>query len=107
MVLPSGVNKATGLTAALKSMELSAHNVVGIGDAENDHAFLNLCECSAAVEDALPVLKERADLVTSRSHGAGVVELIERLITSDLEELNEKLSRHHLQLGRRENGEEF
>ena len=107
MVLPSGVNKATGLTAALKSMELSAHNVVGVGDAENDHAFLNLCECSAAVENALPVLKERADLVTSRSHGAGVVELIERLITSDLEELNDKLSRHHLQLGRREQGEEF
>ncbi|TIU09247.1 MAG: HAD-IIB family hydrolase, partial [Mesorhizobium sp.] len=40
MVLPSGVNKATGLAAALEDLELSAHNVVGIGDAENDHAFL-------------------------------------------------------------------
>ena len=40
MVLPSGVNKATGLAAALEELRLSAHNVVGIGDAENDHAFL-------------------------------------------------------------------
>ena len=40
MVLPSGVNKATGLAAALSELGLSPHNVVGVGDAENDHAFL-------------------------------------------------------------------
>jgi HAD superfamily hydrolase (TIGR01484 family) len=40
MILPSGVNKGTGLEAALKELQLSAHNVVGVGDAENDHAFL-------------------------------------------------------------------
>ncbi|TIR63544.1 MAG: phosphoglycolate phosphatase, partial [Mesorhizobium sp.] len=36
MILPSGINKATGLAAALKDLRLSPHNVVGIGDAEND-----------------------------------------------------------------------
>ena len=40
MVLPAGVNKATGLAAALAELGLSPHNVVGVGDAENDHAFL-------------------------------------------------------------------
>ena len=40
MILPSGVNKATGLAAALEELGLSPHNVVGVGDAENDHAFL-------------------------------------------------------------------
>ena len=54
MVLPSGVNKATGLAAALGELGLSAHNVVGVGDAENDHAFLAACECAAAVANALP-----------------------------------------------------
>src|SRR5688500_16411196 len=39
MLLPGGVTKATGLEAALATMGLSAHNVAGIGDAENDHAF--------------------------------------------------------------------
>src|SRR5439155_12516578 len=53
MILPSGVNKATGLKAALKELALSPHNIAGIGDAENDHAFLALCECSVAVENAL------------------------------------------------------
>jgi len=57
MVLPSGVNKRTGLAAALEELNLSSHNVVGVGDAENDHAFLSMCECSISVENALPALK--------------------------------------------------
>ncbi len=34
MVLPSGINKAAGLLAALAELKLSPHNVVGVGDAE-------------------------------------------------------------------------
>src|SRR5207253_1677558 len=68
MVLPAGVNKASGLAAALKALELSPHEVVGVGDAENDHALLTLCECGVAVANALPALKERADLVTQGNH---------------------------------------
>ena len=49
MVLPAGVNKATGLLAALEELKISPHNVVGVGDAENDHSFLKICERSAAV----------------------------------------------------------
>jgi HAD superfamily hydrolase (TIGR01484 family) len=39
MVLPSGINKATGLRAALDELQLSPHDAVAVGDAENDHAF--------------------------------------------------------------------
>lgn len=83
MILPSGVNKATGLEAALEELGLSAHNVVGIGDAENDHAFLRVCGCSVAVANALPAVKETADLVTNGSRGSGVEQLIEQLIAKD------------------------
>ena len=64
MVLPPGVNKATGLAAALERMKLSPLNVVGIGDAENDHAFLRACGCAVAVANALPMVKEDATIVT-------------------------------------------
>ena len=84
MVLPSGVNKATGMLAALKDIGLSAHNVVGIGDAENDHAFLAECGCAVAVANALSTLKERADVVTQGKQGQGVEELIEQLLEDDL-----------------------
>src|SRR5262245_8238421 len=103
MILPSGVNKATGLTAALRELGLSAHNVVGIGDAENDHAFLALCECSVAVSNALDTLKQRVDWVTAEGHGNGAVELIQALIATDLEYLEDQLH-HKLLLGKHSDG---
>jgi hydroxymethylpyrimidine pyrophosphatase-like HAD family hydrolase len=106
MVLPAGVTKAMGLAAALRDLGLSPHNIVGVGDAENDHAFLRLCECAAAVANALPMVQAGADLVTQRPNGAGVVELIEQLLVSDLGELEPRLTRHHLLLGTREDGQE-
>jgi HAD superfamily hydrolase (TIGR01484 family) len=106
MVLPSGINKAVGLQAALTRLGLSPHNVVGIGDAENDHAFLDLCECSVAVANALPMLIERADFVTQGCRGEGVQEIIDALITTDLIHLNTQNHRHQILLGTQANGSE-
>ncbi len=55
MVLPSGVNKGSGLGAALREIGLSTHEVVGIGNAEDDHSFLETCECSVAVDNAVAI----------------------------------------------------
>jgi hypothetical protein len=78
MCLPPGVNKASGLEAAIAELKLSAHNVVGIGDAENDQAFLAACGCSVAVANALETVKENVDMRTAADRGAGVTELIDR-----------------------------
>jgi HAD superfamily hydrolase (TIGR01484 family) len=107
MILPSGVNKGTGLQVALQELKLSPHNSVGIGDGENDHAFLGFCESSIAVENAVPALKERADWVTQHSHGAGVEEAIELLLQNDLQSLAPRLSRHDILLGRKGNDEQY
>jgi hydroxymethylpyrimidine pyrophosphatase-like HAD family hydrolase len=84
MVLPSGVDKRTGLLKALTELALPPENVVAIGDAENDHTFLEVCGFAVAVANALPELKSRADLVTFAPHGAGVAEVINHLLTDDL-----------------------
>lgn len=96
MVLPAGVNKATGLTAALAEMSLSPHNVVGVGDAENDHAFLSMCEVGAAVANALPAVKNTADAVLTADHGAGVAQLIDAMIADDLADSDARLTRRRL-----------
>ncbi len=106
MALPAGVNKAAGLTAALHELGLSPHEAVGIGDAENDHAFLALCECAVAVANALPSLKERADWVTHGERGAGVAELIDELVENDLKTIEGRLNRHQLLLGHAADGSE-
>lgn len=103
MVLPSGVNKATGLTTALIDLKLSPHNVVGVGDAENDHAFLMLCECAVAVANALPAVKETCDHVTQGARGEGVVEVIEEVLRADL--TTRETARRHIALGESVDGE--
>jgi HAD superfamily hydrolase (TIGR01484 family) len=85
MVLPPGVNKASGLKAALDDLGLSAHNVVSVGDAENDHAFLQASGYAVAVANALPAIKDEADLITKEARGAGVVELIESVVKNDVD----------------------
>ena len=106
MVLPTGLNKATGLKAALREMGVSPHNVVGVGDAENDHAFLGLCKCAVTVAGALRLVKEGADMVTHSDNGAGVVELIDALVADDLCAYEPGLTRHHIVLGTQERGAE-
>jgi hydroxymethylpyrimidine pyrophosphatase-like HAD family hydrolase len=105
MLLPGGITKGTGLAAALTALELSPHNLVGIGDAENDHAFLALCEAAIAVADAVPALRKRADFVTRGLASAGVIEFIEEHVLADATALITGLRRHHLELGQAADGE--
>jgi hydroxymethylpyrimidine pyrophosphatase-like HAD family hydrolase len=93
MVLPDGVNKATGLARALARLEITPGHVVAIGDAENDHAFLDHCGVAVAVDNALPALKDHCDLVTAGDHGRGVIELIDRLLSDDLSNLGTRRPR--------------
>jgi len=83
MILPAGVNKATGLARALRELGLPTEQVVGIGDAENDEAFLELCGFSVAVANAIPRIKQIADVITEQEHGPGVVEVIEKILAGE------------------------
>lgn len=105
MVLPAGTTKRTGLAAALEDLRLSPHSVVGVGDAENDHTFLSLCECAVSVANAIPSLKLRSDWVTPAAEGKGVVELIDRVLDDDLQSLAPTLRRRRIPLGHLRSGE--
>ena len=85
---------------ALKPLCLSLHNVVGIGDAENDQAFLRACGCAVAVANALPSVKVKADLVVA-DHGAGVIELARLLTDHDMRSSGLKIPRVQPVLGTR------
>ncbi len=83
MVLPTGVTKGTGLRVALDELGIAPHNVVAVGDAENDDSLLSMCGFSVAVANAIPALKRRAHKTTKQEHGAGVVEIIEQIMRRD------------------------
>jgi hypothetical protein len=87
MALPADVTKATGLAPALAALGLSHQRTIGVGDAENDQAFLRSCGLAVAVANALPSVKEIAHLVTAGARGAGVTELIDRLLAGELDDI--------------------
>ncbi len=84
MILPPGIDKGSGLVAALDELGHSPVEAVGVGDAENDLPLLESCGCGVAVANALSSVKERAHFVTQGDRGAGVAELIGRIIDGTL-----------------------
>ncbi len=76
MVVPAGVTKGTGFEAVMTEMDLSLHNAVAVGDAENDLSLLGAAEIGAAVANAVPSVREHADLVLQNEDGAGIAELL-------------------------------
>jgi hypothetical protein len=81
--LPVDVTKATGLQRALRDIGTTAAHTVGVGDAENDVAFLRICGLAAAVSNALTCVRATADIVTEEARGAGVARLIDWWLTGE------------------------
>lgn len=82
MLLPVGVDKGTGLAAAVASLGVTTAQVLAIGDGENDVALLRAAGLGVAVADAVPALQVHADLLTRAASSAGVVEAIDTLLTA-------------------------
>ena len=104
MVLPAGVNKASGMDYALRKLGLSSHEAVGIGDAENDHSFLERCECAIAVANAVPSVRQSVAFTTKRENGRGVAELVDEMIENDLSRLHGRLPQNLIEIGSDANG---
>ena len=99
MILPSGVSKGTGLFEVLGDLGVSRHSTMGVGDAENDRALLDTCEVGAAVANSVTSLASFADIVLTEPAGAGVVSLVEHMLTEDAGALHSR--RRQLRLGMR------
>jgi hydroxymethylpyrimidine pyrophosphatase-like HAD family hydrolase len=76
-ILPAGTAKGAALERLLGLCGFSPRNLVSFGDGEGDLSLLQLAETGVAVADAVPSLKERADLVTACPGPAGVLEALE------------------------------
>ena len=98
IVLPAEVNKASGVEEALKQLGVSQHNLVVIGDAQNDLALFDLAEHAVAVQNADPLLKRVADRITHGAYCEGFLELARDLMVGDLAYAQPKI---RIELGRR------
>lgn len=76
MVLPPGATKGAGLQYLLTLCGFSARNLAAFGDAENDLSMLTLAEVGVAVGDAVPSVRDAADLVAEGAGPQGVLEVL-------------------------------
>ena len=83
MLLPEGISKGSGTQQVLRGLGLSRHDVLAIGDAENDLPLFEACGFSACPGDSLPVVRERVDWVLPGTHGDGVAAAITDLVLAE------------------------
>ncbi len=102
MILPAGVSKGSGLQEALAELGISYHNAIGIGDAENDLALIEACEIGVAVGNAVPSLKERADIVLDNDGTDALVRFLEASVLQGLPGVEPR--RRSIELGRADDG---
>jgi hypothetical protein len=105
MVLPQAVSKATGLREAARALRLSLHNALAVGDAENDHDLLGVCEVGVAVAWGSAALQRAADEVIAGDGPPAVAEFIRRVSAQPGLPVAERGPHRRLHLGLRPGGE--
>jgi phosphoglycolate phosphatase-like HAD superfamily hydrolase len=98
MLLPPGISKGTGVAQAIRALGLSFHDVLGLGDAENDLDFFEACGWTACPINAVPELKDKADWIFPNEDGASVAQAITGPILSGLLPVA-RSRRHRVALG--------
>ncbi|MEW6544880.1 MAG: HAD hydrolase family protein [Nitrospirota bacterium] len=78
MIIPPGAAKGAGLERLLTICGFSARNLAAFGDAENDLSMMTLAEVGVAVGDAVPAVRDAADVVANEPGPAGVLEVLRR-----------------------------
>lgn len=76
MLLPTGVSKGTGMQQAMRLLGLSAHDVLALGDAENDLPMFEACGWCACPASADPEVQERADWIFPGENGQSIASAI-------------------------------
>jgi hypothetical protein len=78
-IIDARVSKGEALRYIANEIGVDVENFVAIGDSENDIDLIETAGIGVAVSNADKRLKERADIITSKKNGDGVVEALEFL----------------------------
>ncbi len=75
MILSSRIDKGVGIDEVLKVVNNDVK--IGIGDAQNDIPLFNKVDIKVAVNNALPCIKQIANVVLKKPDGEGIIELLD------------------------------
>lgn len=98
MLLPAGVSKGTGVRQVIRTLDLSSHDVLALGDAENDLDLFDVCGWAGCPANAVPALKEQADWIFPGEDGPGIAQAIVGSVLNGLLPVTHS-PRHRITLG--------
>ncbi|MGH7401142.1 MAG: HAD hydrolase family protein [Candidatus Rokuibacteriota bacterium] len=76
MLLPAGVSKGSGVRHVLRFLGLSPHDVLALGDAENDLPLFDACGFSGCPGNSIAAVRKRVDWVFPGGAGDGIAAAI-------------------------------
>ena len=87
-IVPAGVGKGPALTKVAERLNIKHHNIMAIGDAENDLDMLKMVGLGVAMGQAPDFVRQAADVVTRSLEEDGAVYAIHRWLLDPLQGLN-------------------
>jgi hydroxymethylpyrimidine pyrophosphatase-like HAD family hydrolase len=98
MLLPAGITKGSGVRVGIRELGLSFHDVLALGDAENDLDLFAACGAAGCPASAEAPVRERADWVFPGADGEAIADAIRGpLLGGDL--ARDRRTRDRLLLG--------
>lgn len=82
-VMNPEINKGAALRALARSLEIPMEQTLAFGDYLNDYELLEQAGTAIAMENAHPKLKAIADEIAPSNNDHGVVQVLERLLSTD------------------------
>ena len=79
-ILPKGINKGVGLTKLCSILNHPIEDTYAIGDYNNDLEMITIAGNGVAVGNALPCVKDKADIIVGDCLDGGVAQLLYSLI---------------------------
>ena len=83
--MPKGITKAYGISLLAKDLGIRAEEIMTLGDEENDLPMIEYAGLGVAMANAIPLVKEAADVVTDTNEQDGVAKAVEKYILTPLE----------------------
>jgi len=80
LISPVLATKQHGIAAVSKHLGIDTHEIIGVGDGYNDFPLLMACGLRIAMGNAVPELKEIADIVAPSVDEDGLADVIEKFV---------------------------
>lgn len=82
--MPKGITKAYGISLLARDLDIKQEEIMTIGDEENDLPMIEYAGLGVAMENAVPKVKEIADVITDTNDHDGVAQAVEKFVLEPL-----------------------